>query len=662
MNKMFYSKLAIDSIRKNRKLYVPYIITCIFSVAVFYIMSSLSVNEGLAGLPGSAAITTCMNMGCWVAAIFSLIFLFYTNSFLIKQRKKEFGVFQVLGMERRHIGRMVLLESFYTFLISLIGGLGIGIALDKVMYLLILRVLGFGVSMGFFISFSSMAIACVLFASIFFLIFLHALWQIYHVKAIDLLHSKQTGEREPKAKWLLALIGTGCLIGGYTLSLTTKNPIAALSNFLIAVLLVMAGTYLLFTTGSIVILKILRKNKGYYYKSRHFISVSGMLYRMKQNAVGLANICILSTMVLVMLSTTTSMLVGMEDILLSRYPYEINIELRDTSPKAEEEIRTITMQTIAKNHLTVTREESYQHLEFTALQEGDHFSFDTSKMDLTTADQVNILFFITLDDYNRITGENRTLASNEIILYSNREAYTPDTLTLMDRRYTIVERPKEFFDNGVNASNITSTHFIVVSDQAEFDAIDQLQQSMYADHKSLPTFMLGIDIEGSDDDKIALYNQLVSAFENDEYSQLVECRTEAKGSFITLYGGLFFLGIFLGTLFLLATILIIYYKQISEGYDDRERFHIMQKVGMSHREVKQSIHSQILTVFFLPLLAAGVHIGFAFPVISKLLSLMNLQNTQLFLLCTVICFGVFALLYTLVYLLTAKVYTRIVSR
>ena len=331
MNNRFFSKLAASNIKKNGKAYIPYILSCVMTVALFYIVKSLSYNPGLKNMVGSSTMMTMMSMCSVIIALFAIVFLFYTNSFLMKRRKKEFGVFNILGMEKSHIAKTMAWENFYVTLISIVGGLVIGLALDKAMFLLIAQVLNEEITLGFFISDKAIISTIVMFCIIFLLILLNSIRQIHTANPIELVTAGNAGEREPKTKWVLAILGLLSLGAGYYIALTIENPLTALVYFFFAVILVIIGTYMLFTAGSIALLKILRKNKKYYYKTKHFTSISGMIYRMKQNAVGLANICILSTAVLVMVSSTSSLMLGLQDVIATRYPNDFVVYSNETS-------------------------------------------------------------------------------------------------------------------------------------------------------------------------------------------------------------------------------------------------------------------------------------------------------------------------------------------
>ena len=647
--------------KKNRKTYFPYVLTCILTIAMFYVFKSLALNPGIEKMFGGSTIVYILELGSFVVALFAFVFLFYTNSFLIKRRKKEFGVFNILGMEKRHLALVLGWETLYVFVISLSAGLAFGIAVDKLMFLLLGKLIGAQVILGFFISIKVIVLTVKLAAVIFLLIFANAVCQIHIAKPVELLRDSSAGEKEPKTKWLMAAAGLICIGSGYYIAITTENPIASIFAFFIAVLLVIIGTYFLFTAGSIAFLKLLRKNKGYYYKTRHFISVSGMIYRMKQNAVGLANICILSTMVLVMVSSTSSMMVGMEDILNTRYTSSFMITSHETEKEREEEVvQTIRMLQNEKK-IDIKNETEYPFLDFSAFCQGDTFTVERNAS-ITAIDSSYVLFFMILDDYNRIEGTQKTLKDGEILIYSNRKSYEEPVLHLFDKKYKVAEKLDHFKVYGILAANMSNAQFIVVPDMGELQEICAKQQEVYGEISTDISRFYGFDSDADEETQKQFYYELVKALKSRNLNTHTESRAEARMDFASLYGGLFFIGIFLAVLFVTATVLIIYYKQISEGYDDKDRFAIMKKVGMDQREVKAAIRSQVLTVFFLPLFVAGIHVMAAFPLISRLLALLNFVNSRLYIMCTGISFLVFAGMYVIIYVLTARVYYRIVSR
>lgn len=663
MNGIFYQKLAASNIRKNGKTYFPYILTCIFTIAMYYIMKSLSLNKGLENVLGADTVAYVLKLGSNVIAIFSFIFLFYTNSFLTRKRKKEFGLLNILGMEKKHIARMIGFESLYVMIISFAGGIGLGVLLDKLMYAAISRLIKTDIPLGFYFSHKAVASTLVLFGILFFLIFINSLRMIHISKPIELLKGNNMAEKEPRAKWFIALLGAACLGTGYYIAVTIKNPMMALLLFFVAVILVVIGTYLIFTAGSIVFLKILKKNKRYYYKTNHFISVSGMMYRMKQNAVGLANICILSTMVLVMVSSTASLIIGTNEIIRERYPYQFEISQRMGKIEDFEKLKNAVRDIADKENVRIKDETSFSDIQFQMIQDGDILRGADNYDDVTSLDNVRNIFVLTAEDYSAYTGNNAVLSDNEVILWQNSEKYKGDDFWLFDKNYRIKEVTEDFIERENVNEEICPTFGIVVKDHSVMQELYEGQKRIYGKNASEIEHIYGIDTDRDADGQISFSDAVLKNIDKYEGVSIYRfnCRETQKKDIYSLYGSFFFLGIFLGLLFTMATVLIIYYKQISEGYDDKSRFEIMQKVGMSEREVKESIHSQVLTVFFMPLILAGIHMAFAFPIVRKILVMLQLTNVKLFAVCTLCVFLAFAVIYAVIYLMTARVYYKIVK-
>ncbi len=664
---MMYPRLAFDNIRKNARTYIPYILTCSFTIAMFYIMKSLSLNKGIENVQGGNTILMMLELGTHIIAIFVCIFLFYTNSFLMKNRKKEFGVFNILGMEKRHISKVVGFESLYVAIISFAAGIFIGVILDKLMYILILKIMKSEIPLGFYISQKAILSTIILFGILFTLIFLNSLRMIHLSKPIELLKGGNIGEKEPKAKWILALMGVICLGAGYYIAVTVKNPINALILFFVAVILVIMGTYLIFTAGSIALLKILKANKKYYYKTNHFISVSGMIYRMKQNAVGLANICILSTMVLVTLSPTVSMIVGVEDIIMQRYPYQLSFNAYSVDEEKYQGIVDIINETAKEENIEITEQVVYSDLQFSALYTGgDEFFFSDDTSDMSMLNNVYNLNFITAKDYSAFIGKEVTLKDDEVIFYSDRVKYNKDSFKLFGKTYKIKEHTDKYIRNGLMSSDVCPSFGIVIKDISILKDLQKEQANVYNDACSNIVSCCKLNIDGDAETQIALndkiWDKMESYIHENDISYYTECREAERDSAYGLYGGLFFLGMFLSVLFTIAAVLIIYYKQISEGFNDKKRFEIMHKVGMSEHEVKKSIHSQVLTVFFLPLITAGIHTAFSFPMVKKILAMMQLTNVKLFVISSICVFLAFAIIYAIIYLATAKIYYKIVKK
>lgn len=660
-----YTKLAITNIKNNRQFYFPYLLTGIITVAMFYIMCALESNPGIQSMPGAKDLGLILRLGIGVIGIFAVIFLFYTNSFIIKRRKKELGIYNILGMEKRHIAKILSKEAFFTAIIAIGGGLVTGVLFHKLACMLLYRMIGFNGGITFSFSKKGVMITAILFAIVYLLTYIYDLFQVQLANPIELLQSGNKGEREPKTKAIMAVLGVLCLGTGYFIAITTKNPIKALTLFFVAVILVIIGTYLLFTAGSIALLKILRRNKGYYYQTKHFTSVSGMIYRMKQNAVGLANICILSTMVLVAVSTTVSLYVGIEDIMKERYPNEINISAYyDTGAPAEDSIAPIVEKSVKESGRKIRHEEDYLELYFAAIKDQGQYSLDKEKVK-TAGDRVSGFVVLTREDCKKKYNEEiPELAENEVALLTIKKT-DMDTLVLENRSYHVKEIKQ--FQNTEDFENIADImdeyYYVIVNDVQDMERLWQLQKDIYQENSSSISRQVRLDIDGDSEQKKECFENIKTALgpEQAKARILIDSRQSSLDEFYQIYGGFLFLGLFLGILFLMITVLIIFYKQISEGYDDKERFSIMEKVGMSNDEVKATIRSQVRTVFFLPILMAAVHVGMAFPMIKRLLSLFGLSNTALFAGCMAGTILVFALIYLLVFLKTSKTYYKIVG-
>lgn len=665
----FYPKLAGTGIYKNRRLYVPYLLTCVGMVMMYYLIYYLSRTPALTNMPGGDAMRTMLDLGRRVVAIFAAIFLFYTNSFLIRRRKKEYGLYNILGMGKWNLVRIQVWESLITAVISIAGGLGCGMLFSKLAELCMIHIMGQDTDFTFFISQDAAISTLQWFLVIFALIFLSSTAQIHVTKPIELLRSENTGEKKPKANWLVAILGLVVLGCAYGITLSIKEPVTALVWFFIAVIMVIAATYLLFISGSVVICRLLQKSRSYYYQTKHFVSVSSMAYRMKRNGAGLASICILSTMVLVMLSSTVTLFVGIEDGLHSRFMRDFLIEMQ--SP---DDAQVAMLEEKVDEVLEVSYVKKQNVMNFTQLGVAGYFSgeeviTDPNKLDsfsFDTYDKLRYLYFVPLEDYNRIMGQSETLESGEVIVYAVNDNFNVDRMDIDVYGELKVKKQVDSFHNDGEAlvSAVSSVYLFT----PEFDKIDiSLEQQRDSAGRQLAyaSYYYGFDLDVVGEKQISVYQKLKevlygsdSGFTSDI---LVECLEDSRADVYGLYGGLFFLGIFLGLVFLAATVLIMYYKQLSEGYEDQARFSIMQKVGMTKPEIRQSINSQMLTVFFLPLLAAGIHLVFAFPIIKKLLVLFAITNTKLLIMSFICCYLVFVLLYVIVYYITSRFYYQIVS-
>lgn len=661
MSKTFYFRLAFDNLKKNAKMYIPFVLSCILTIMMYYMVSSLSMNPNMMNMIGGDVMQQILSLGIYVITVFAVIFLFYTNSFLIKRRKREFGLFNILGMEKKHLSIVIALESMIVFLVSMVLGIGIGILLDKAFYLLIAKMLNASIALGFYISYQSIVNSIILFLIIFVLMYLFSLIQINLSNPIELLHGDQHGEKEPKTKWLLALIGLICLGTGYYMSVSIQDPVTAFAFFMVAVILVVIGTYMLFTAGSIVLLKLLRKNKRYYYKTNHFISVSNMIYRMKQNAVGLGNICILSTMVLVMLSTTISLWVGMNDIIETRFPRDITVSIN--SVDSNQALYTIDDMNYAIEQAGIQTEDElvYRTLSVSAFNQGNTYTFGNENMSFQDISNVVVLYFITLDDYNRTEGTNVSLAPDEVLVFPSGKQFDHKTIDIASNTFKVKGILDSIKADSNYSANLQNSMFVVVDSMDTLFMIDDLQKQAYGDNASYIHTSYDFNLSKSEGMSVKeATDALIANYPGDTTYMMVDTQEGNYEDLLSLYASFLFIGIFLSFLFIMATVLIMYYKQITEGYEDKKRFEIMQKVGLNKREVKKTINSQVLTVFFLPLVVAAIHIVFAFPMIEKMLRLLYLDNTNLYIMTTVICFIVFALVYVLIYFLTSKVYYGIV--
>ena len=642
MNNFIYEKLAVTNLKNNRKTYVPYIFTGVLTVMMFYIIDALSRGKGIT----QDTLKICLQYATGVIVVFAVIFLFYTNSFLIKRRKKEIGVYNILGMGKRHIARMMAVETILTAGISILGGLVFGIIFGKLMYLLLLKILHNSVDMQFSVNGTAIVQTVILFAGIFLLTYLYNILQIQLVNPVELLHGGNQGEKEPKSRWLLVIIGVAALGNGYRIALTTEAPLEALLKFFVAVVCVIIGTYALFIAGSIVVLKILRKNKAYYYNPKHFTSVSGMIYRMKQNGAGLANICVLSTMVLVMVSTTVSLYAGMEDILDSRFPRDVSIVCNEADTNNEETLQRLIKEQCEKAGVKITDRVRYRYGSMNAVLKGNNLE----KVEQYYPD--NHFYYvemITQEEYNRIEKQNVSLKEQEILTYTTNGKCGKKQINIAGQNYQVKKELSEMTSQPKSTAEMYKTLYIVF---ANAEQIERIESFSYADK---------FNLKGDDGKQKEALEQIQNEFYEKFPDGTMESRMLSQSSFYELYGGLFFIGIYLGSMFIMATVLIIYYKQISEGYDDRERYQIMQKVGMSKKEVKRSIRSQVLSVFFLPLVVAVIHVAVAFKVMTKILGVLNLTNVSLFAVCTIITIAVFAVFYIIVYSITAKEYYQIVN-
>ncbi len=673
MKMFFYWKLAATGIVKNRKIYFPYILSCIGMIMMEYIIIFLATDSSVTSLPGGGDVQMFIMMGVGIIAVFAAFFLFYTNSFLMRRRKKEFGLYSILGMGRRNLVLVLFWESVFITLISLAAGIVLGILFSKAAQILMAYMLHSSAGFSLSVSLRAIETDCEIFLVIFLLLFLNGLRQVYKAKPVELLKSETVGEKPPKANWALAIIGVIFLAAGYYLAVIIEEPLSAMLMFFVAVIFVIIGTYLLFIAGSVVLCRILKMNKRYYYKTSHFISVSSMSYRMKRNGAGLAAICILSTAVLVMISSTASLYFGTNDLLQHRFTRQITMDINTVDDGVAEKISDTADNILAEYGLTQENVLFYKSLDLSAALIDNTLSFDQSNLKVPfDYAAVRQLFIISLDDYNRLMGTDVTLAEDEILLYCTKTDYTEETLDIEGYGHVkIKENLDSFIANGIDTQQVMASMFIFVPDlNVAIERFDALMAQYGYDSQEISSYkqtFLGFDMDGDKETQIAVYEKLSQAISQMQAADpsipeiSMESRASAQDSFTGLYSGLFFLGILLGIVCLCAAVLIMYYKQVTEGYEDQGRFGILQKVGMTHKEVSRIIHSQVLTVFFAPLIGAGIHMAVAFKIISLLLAMFGLYDKMFMAGVTLLCFAIFAVFYTFVYFGTSKAYYRIVS-
>lgn len=658
---LFYSKFALNNLVKNKRFILPYIFSAIFTIASFYILTSLSLGKNLDKLPqGISATKKVLSLGVNVIAIFSAIFLFYTYSFLIKRRVREFGLYSVLGMTKKQIARILILETIFIAVITLVFGLAFGLLFDKLMLLVLLKLFTAGVSFGFVITPIAVFLTILLFGGIFFLLLIYTVIKISRLKIVALLKEENNGEREPKARFILAILGLGLTGYGYYLAQTIQNPIKAITMFFIAVLAVIFGTYLIFMAVSITVLKLMKNNKTFYYKPKNFISVSGLLYRMKRNAVGIANICILSTMVLVTMGTTSALYAGSEEAYNTRFPRDIIVNgYRSTEGKLTE---------IEKNVKKATQDAgveakdlvSYNMLNVVGRLNGTEISYETGNVG--SLDKLRTVVVIELKDYNKVSKEQKTLNTGETLLFIDKKGkYEANEITVQGVNLKIKEKLTDFPGAlGTAAATAFDTYYVVVKDKGTVKEIEtalKKKLSISDDEGGIFNYV-GFNI--SDKTKEAKVIENFKQLEK-EGNINIEGKAENETNFKGFYASFLFIGMFISMIFVVSQVVIMYYKQISEGYEDKGKFGVMRKVGLTDRQIKQSIRSQVLMIFFAPLAVATLHTVVAYPFIEKILKLFLATDNNVFLIALAVTIAVFAVFYLIVYLITSRIYYRIIK-
>lgn len=674
MRAFLFPKLAWQGIRKNRRVYVPYILACMGMVMMSYILQSLSYCPLLNEMRGGGTLQGILSMGKIVVAVFALIFLLYTNAFLIRHRNREFGLYNVLGMDKRGLRGIIAWESLYVALISLVGGFGLGIAFSKMAELGLLKILRLEGDYRFRIYGESITFVLGVFVVIFLALLGKSLIDVSRQNPLELLRSTQQGEKPPKANWLLALLGAALLGTAYYMAVSTDNPAMALTLFFIAVIMVIVATYMLFTAGSVTFCRLLQKNKHYYYKKNHFVSVSTMAYRMKRNGMGLASICILSTMVLVMLTSSSSLYIGMEDVIRTRFSrdnfYEVNMKtLENLKDENVAQLLDGFTQTFEEYGVEPQNVEVFRFAGVTGELRQGEFDPDAGNMDSYIDSNLRSLYFINQEDYNRCCGTEISLEPGQALLYLGNCQYDRDIISCKDFSLRIVGQVKECPTINDGVTSVVPYMILVISD---FDQLKLLEKKMDGKDGQIDMLYIcwhfGYDLNVDEETEVQVYKALENNIMNapclqgyEGFGWSSDCLELDRDDYLSMFGGLFFIGIILSIVFVFAAILIIYYKQLSEGYEDQQRFVIMQKVGMTKQDIRKTVNSQILTVFFAPLLMGGLHLAFAFPMVWRMLQLFMLNNLSLVIWVNIGGFLVFGVLYAIVYRITSHVYYSIVS-
>ena len=666
----FYSKFALNNLVKNKRFIIPYVLSTIFTIMSFYILSSLAFGDNLNKLPnGIQATKQVLSLGIIVIAIFSTIFLFYTYSFLVKRRVKEFGLYAVLGMTKKQIAKILVLETIFIAVTTIVLGIGLGIIFDKLMLLVLLKLFSAGVSFGFSITPIAIVFSVLLFGGVYFLLLLYTVIKIARLRIVALLKDENKGEKEPKSRWILAIIGLALIGYGYYTAQTVQNPVKALLVFFYAVVAVIIGTYLVFMAVSITVLKIMKNNKNFYYKPKNFISVSGLLYRMKRNAVGLANICILSTMVLVTMGSTSALYAGMEKSYNERFPRQLMVAGYNSTSEKLKEIENNAKLSAKEAGTEVEDMVSYNSLPMVGRLVEDKFNFESNVgVDLSN---VKMIVVLQLKDYNKFANKNKTLESNEILLHIDKKGnYNYNSISLNGSDYKIKEKLSEFPGTiGSATANIMDTYYAVVKDEKEATKLatkltelssKELEKRGISIQTGTPTLQNYVAFNIKDTTKEA---KVIESFKKLEKQSGIEIegKEENKLTFRGVFASFLFIGVFISFIFVISQVVIMYYKQISEGYEDKGNFEIMRKVGITDKQIKQSIRSQVLLIFFSPLIIATLHTIVAYPFIEKILRLFLITDNSIFLQALAVTIVVFAIFYLIVYAITSKIYYRIIK-
>ncbi|MCS8613078.1 ABC transporter permease [Streptococcus thermophilus] len=660
------NRLALSNLIKNRKLYYPYTLATILVIAITYIFTSLTLNSHLDDLPRADAIKTVLGLGLGIVALSSGIIVLYANSFVMKNRSKELGLYSVLGLEKRHLFSMILKETMIMGFVTLLLGIGVGALFDKLIYAFLQRLIGESTGLVSTFQVMTIPIVLVIFACIFSFLVLVNGFRLLRLNPLQLTKDGLKGEKKGRFLVIQTFLGLGAMGYGYYLALSVQNPAIAIMSFFLAVLLVILGTYLLFNAGTTVVLQLLKKKKSYYYKPNNMISISNLVFRMKKNAVGLATIAILSSMVLVTLVGAASIYAGKKDYLVSATPHDYSV--------SGNKVDLTSTKKLMDDFLIKTGEQANEEVAVSYLFFGIK-NQETNKLTVFTKNErkvvpKSIVLVFSQETFKRLTGKELNLSSNQIALYTkNKTLKTQKSLSIDGKNYQIHRQLGDFINK-----KVPNIYKIIVSDYSYLVVPDIkiFESSMKGTSIAQATYV-GVNVKDPTHDakkNLDLLDQIAGEATKQLAGQTpgvpesyfsANSRYDAEGMVNGFVGGTFFIGIFLSIIFMLGTVLVIYYKQISEGYEDRERFVILQKIGLDDLQVKQTIRKQVLTVFFLPLIFAFIHLAFAYHMISLIVRIIGVLNPDLMLVVTIIVCGVFFLAYVLVFVLTSRSYRRIVS-
>ena len=653
------NKLAISNLIKNRSLYYPFALATIVATAILYSFVSLAYSPNLEASYGGSAARMTLQFGIWVVQIAVLILITYANSFVMKNRSRELGLYSILGMEKRHMLLMTFFEMFYFFLVTVGLGIGLGFLLDKFLFAVLLKFMGMKVVIASTFQWSNIFTVLASLGVAFALILFLNSTRLLRYSSLHLMREKKAGEKKGRFLGLQTLVGLGFLAAAYYIALTVEKPVAAILNFFIAVLMVVLATYLLFNAGTITLLQFLKKRKNYYYKTQNFISVSNLISRMRKNAAGLATISILSTMLLVTLVGSINIYVGGKDYLTTLYPKDYNIMVTSAKTDKNAAILQAVKEVAREKGLTDAKYENYSYqISSISKINGNQLTIpeNTARLNVEEAQKSMATFLvISRQEYEKMTGKTVDLADNEALLYAkNLQINQKQALTINGKSWNIKEHLTTDFAHGkiVNTSGM-------VSEKSMYMVVNQPSQ---VGLKSFYTYYIGIQSSNKQVDlQESIFNALQQQGQESGNISLSE-RYHIEKEYQGVIGTLLFIGIFLSTIFLLGTVLVIYYKQISEGYEDRESFIVLQKVGLDEKQTKATIRKQILTVFFLPLIFAFLHIAVAFHMLQLIVALLGATNVPLLIQTTIATCGVFLLVYILVFVITSRSYQKIVAR